>query len=149
MLAPRFDILYAADFQWWEHYETQWSQCEGVMRYTCNSRAANRFGAVHVPIVVKEGLSDDGLSSGNNSGHQAVSLAYLLGASEIYLIGFDMMSDESGLKHFFGDHIGGGLDNPTDDRFRRWRASMNEMIRLIRMQGVVVKNLTQDSALSI
>lgn len=149
MLAPWFDILYAADFQWWEHYEPQWSEHIEAMRYTCNNRAAKKFGAVFVPIVVKEGLSDDGLSSGNNSGHQAVSLAYLLGAAEINLLGFDMMADESGRKHFFGNHAGGTLDNPTEDRFRKWRRSMNEMVRLMREKGVVVRNLTQDSALSI
>ena len=50
--------------------------------------------------------------SGSNSGYQAINLAYLLGATRIILLGFDM-SNHSGLSHFFGDHpdeFAGGSD---------------------------------------
>jgi hypothetical protein len=149
LLAPQVDIIYGADFQWWEHYEFQWAELQGVMRYTCNHRAAKRFGAVYMPLTSKDGLSEDGLSSGNNSGHQAVSLAYWLGAAHIDMLGFDMMADETGKRHFFGDHTGQNLDNPSEDRFRRWRQSMTQLIKEIRAKGVTVRNLTQDSALNV
>lgn len=40
---------------------------------------------------------------GDNSGYQAVNLAYLMGAERIILIGFDMMMFGK-QRHWFGDH---------------------------------------------
>jgi hypothetical protein len=40
---------------------------------------------------------------GSNSGYQAVNLAYLLGATRIILLGFDMMMTGSS-RHWFGAH---------------------------------------------
>lgn len=46
-----------------------------------------------------DGLGEDCLHYGGNSGYQAVNLAYLLGAKTILLLGFDMFGE-----HYFGKH---------------------------------------------
>ena len=46
-----------------------------------------------------DGLGENCLHYGGNSGYQAVNLAYLLGAKTILLLGFDMFGE-----HYFGKH---------------------------------------------
>jgi len=53
--------------------------------------------------------------SGGNSGYQAINLAYLLGATRIILIGFDMRWT-GGKAHWFGNHPE-GLTNQEPDRY--------------------------------
>jgi len=53
----------------------------------------------------KPGLSREQgvIHRGQNSGYQAINLAYLLGAERIILLGFDMMMYKD-QRHWFGDH---------------------------------------------
>ena len=54
--------------------------------------------------IDKPGLSNEQgvLHHGKNSGYQAIGMAYLMGADQIFLLGYDMTC--SGPTHFFGDH---------------------------------------------
>ena len=61
-------------------------------------------------ITMLQSIEEAGLSRkqgvihrGDNSGYQAVNLAYLLGAERIILLGFDMMMTGK-QRHWFGDH---------------------------------------------
>ena len=51
------------------------------------------------------GLSTDPglIHGGSNSGYQAVGLAFHLGATDIWLLGYDMQLTDN-RAHFFGDH---------------------------------------------
>lgn len=66
------------------------------------------------PAVNRQGLSEsfeDGIGAGTNSGFGALNLALILGASEIYLIGFD----------FYGDrwHAGYPEQGQADNAYHR------------------------------
>lgn len=58
-------------------------------------------------VTGKYGLSREQgtVHTGHNSGFAAINLAYLLGATRIILIGYDMML-HGGKRHWFGDHPG-------------------------------------------
>ena len=103
-LAPWADHLYACDYAWWQHHYAAvctdfagklWSQ-------SCEADAA--FERVQlVQGAHQPGLGEERIHFGSNSGYQAVNLAYLLGATDIYLLGYDMQV-RAGRRHFFGDH---------------------------------------------
>ncbi len=66
-----------------------------------------QWGIVGLTSVEAPGLSRKMpvVHRGDNSGYQAVNLAYLLGAERIILLGFDQMVTGK-QRHWFGDHPG-------------------------------------------
>ncbi len=51
------------------------------------------------------------IHQGNNSGYQAINLAYHFGAKRIILLGYDMTGQGN---HWFGKHEGPGLSRNTN-----------------------------------
>lgn len=89
-LAPFADIHYSCDAMWWRTY---WGRFEGF--------AGRRMGLAHadLPAGVEPrqhrnapGLGLDLIHTGNNSGYQAINVAFLEGATTIVLLGYDMQS---------------------------------------------------------
>ena len=64
-----------------------------------------QWGITKLISLEKPGLSREQgtIHRGDNSGYQAINLAYLLGAERIILLGFDMMMHGT-QRHWFGDH---------------------------------------------
>jgi hypothetical protein len=116
------------------------------MRFSLNEEAVAEFGCIFCPTETPKGLGFAGLSSGNNSGHQAVNLAFLLGAKRILLLGFDMGA--KGQHHFFGNHSGRELTNPTQNLYKKWKANLDEMIVLLETKGVEVINYSRKTTLN-
>ena len=58
-----------------------------------------KYDLIRIDSKNGDGLGENCLHYGGNSGYQAVNLAYLLGAKTIILLGFDMFGT-----HYFGDH---------------------------------------------
>ena len=112
-LLPNCAHLYACDFRWWGHY------CADIIRDydgTCWTQDVAweekgkkvdpaQWGIKELISLDKPGLSTEQgvIHRGGNSGYQALNLAYLLGATRILLLGFDM-SMEGKKRHWFGDH---------------------------------------------
>ena len=89
-LAPFADIHYSCDAMWWRTY---WSRFEWF--------AGRRMGLAHpeLPAGVEPlqhrndpGLGLDLIHTGNNSGYQAINVAFLEGATTIVMLGYDMQS---------------------------------------------------------
>lgn len=108
-LAPWADVLYACDERWWEAKAPEfggecWSSTDDNPDGTNHKDDAlvDRFRLNLVRGKPGIGYSTDPrhIHYGDNSGHQAVNLAILFGATRILLLGFDM----KGKAHFFGDH---------------------------------------------
>jgi hypothetical protein len=142
-IAPWADVLYAADFQWWHEHE-----------------AARSFAGTKVTLSVACGYDEvlllktgdawgvsekrDTLNTCRNSGHQAMNLAYLYGATRLVLCGFDMRV-VAGQEHWFGNHPV-GLGSPVP-HLRDFATRMNRAIRDWDRLGVEVINTTPYSAL--
>lgn len=135
----RLDILYACDEAWWNHYD-------GVpgfagIKATQAERPARRFGLRWLKLEGQKGLNKKPghISSGGNSGHQALNLAYHTGASRILLLGYDM-----GGKHWFHDRP--GIFNKNSP-FSAWVKDFEFIARDLEAQGVEVINCSLNSAL--
>lgn len=101
-LAPWADVLYSADIEWWQ--KMKGAKDFAGERWSCAPNCWKMFGVY--PIAYNSGLwsEEQGtIAGGGNSGWQAMNLAYLQGATEILLLGFDY-GHEGGLKkHWFDD----------------------------------------------
>ena len=64
-----------------------------------------RYGINRIRGEQLDGLGRDCIHFGGNSGYQAINLAYLMGASTVTLLGYDM-GNTNGLSHWHGDHPG-------------------------------------------
>jgi len=147
-LFPKADVLYAGDSKWWRAYEHLWQNFKGV-KFSISKEISNDIGCVFCPRERQTGLGLVGLSTANNSGHQAVNLAFLLGAKSIWLLGFDMYAQSSQKNHFFGNHKGKDLTNPHKQIYTQWLRHFEEMVKMIEQRNVEVINYTRDTALNV
>lgn len=116
--------------------------CRGEL-WTLSQTAKTRHGINWIKSQTGEGLSDELIYTGGNSGYQALSLAVLFGASKIMLLGYDMQKT-GGRSHWHGDHPR-GMGNGGN--FEGWVKRFDRLSPLIRAKGVEVINATRQTAL--
>lgn len=122
LLAPWADLVYFADFDWWEWHTAGIAKPKlGLSKEEVAERFAKFAGQkvsifgtgmritdpkVHMLRVAEHrGLSRNPqrLVTGGNSGYQAINLAVLAGAAQILLLGYNM-SYPGGSTHWHGGH---------------------------------------------
>ena len=135
-LAPDADLLFSHDGKWWHWHKPAFSGLRvcGQGSVTLPDILVLRPG--HSGVVLED---DPGHLAGTSSGHQAINLAYLLGAARIVLLGYDMHGG-----HFFGDHPA-MLATPA--RFGDWILEMGRMAVALADRGIEVVNCSPGSAL--
>lgn len=120
--APFANVLYACDLKWWNWHEG----APGFRgeKWTQDITAANKYDLNYIASKSGKGLSIDPklIHTGQNSGFQAINLAYHFGAKDIYLLGFDMQVSEHGAAHWFGNHPDEIISNYTP-----WLKHFNEI----------------------
>lgn len=115
LLAPWADVLYAADWKWWNFYHREieagrWTAFDGLKFGI--EQLQPEYPPIDWPgidVLHNTGstgleLDPSGLKIGNNSGHQSVNLAVHFGAKRIVVIGFDCWTGPNGQQNWFGDH---------------------------------------------
>lgn len=144
-LLPTADVLYASDQSWWElHLRNVTSQFQGEC-WTASRLIAHRTGIHFIKVRDTPGLSVEPgtVSSGANSGYQAVGLAVLFGAREILLVGYDMQHTY-GMKHWHGNHPAPlAQEVPVEG----WRRRFGPLATDLQAAGVRVINCTRETAL--
>ena len=137
-LAPWADILYACDSTWWQRYNPEGFKGKKYS-ITCSGYGCMKLEYAHLP-----GLGKDKIHSANNSGYQALNLAYLLGAKEIILLGYDMQAT-NGKKHFHDDY-----PEPMSNAkcLDKWAQHFPAIARDLKSEGVRVINCTRKTALT-
>lgn len=147
-IAPWADYLYGCDAHWWDWHKEDVKDFHGV-RFTLNEAWDNYRDLINLlKINVVQSMAGDGLTKSNvifqgaNSGHQAINLAYLLGARKIILIGYDMQESPEGVGHWFGEHPD-GVRSP----YNEWIPGYNKLANDCRERGVDVVNCTISTAL--
>lgn len=143
-------MLYACDGHWWKrHFGVP--AFNGIKICQDGNEGVRWRGLckVDVPegkstkiLIDKPGVLGGG---GPNSGFQAINLAIQFGAKRILLVGFDMHA-AAGL-HWHGPH-GGGLNNPSDGTFVKWRGILDGAAGFIRSMDIDVVNASPGSALN-
>jgi len=123
-LYPQADILWASDIDWWDYNWTSWKPFQG-RKITKKSDVQRRYGLEGFDSLNRCGLNDKCIYMNGNSGGAAISLAHLLGADEIILLGFDM-SVKNGL-HWHGKHE--KTMNPNEGRIGNWVNCFNKIAK--------------------
>lgn len=144
---PSADILFAPDRSWWKLHvaSIRASRFSGEL-LTVHEKAAQRYGLRHVKHKHGLGLhsAPDTINCGGNSGYMAICLAYLAGARQVILVGYDMAKAPDGKTHWFGNHpapLSNSSPYPTFvKRFQPLAADL-------RKAGVSVTNCSARSAL--
>lgn len=90
----------------------------------------------------RKGLRTDGkITFGSNSGHQAIHLAYNLGAARILLLGYDF----GGGGHWFGEHP---PDLNCGHDYGLWLSEIEHLAHGLARQGVQVINCSRSTAIT-
>ena len=144
---PDAEYLYACDQKWWEHHLPQVDRVFGGKRYKQYRDPpekvwAEKHGITAIHGESKPGLGRDRLHFGHNSGYQAINLAYLMGATKIVLLGYDMQWT-GGKKHWFGDHPTGFANGNFEEYVKHFTALAEDL----KAEGVEVINCSRETAL--
>ncbi len=143
---PCADLLYASDGAWWNAHKG--APGFAGLKVSQDAAAAQNWGVKRVPMEDGAGLSLDPLRiyGGGNGGYQAVNLAVLLGARQILLLGYDLVTSPTGRLHSYPNHAG-DLANPDSDCFLRWRKSFETMVPDLERAAIDIVNCSPSSAL--
>jgi hypothetical protein len=143
--APWADVLYACDVTWWEHYHAEVGKIFKGELWSQDRKARDKFGIRWIESAPKAGLGKAPalIHQGQNSGYQAINLAYQAGAKRMFLLGFDMKGS-----HWHGEHPL-PLTNPKPYLFDSYRSNFVQMANDLRTAGIEVINCTPDSALTV
>jgi hypothetical protein len=145
-IAPWADVCYAADYAFWKTYLNLGLRdvFHGEL-WTVTALAAREFGINCIAKVPIDGYSPikNTITTGGNSGYQAIHLAAYWGARRIILLGYDMQRT-GGKEHHYGRHAG-GLRNGRNFRF--WIRRMVPLLRDLKAMGVEVLNASRVTAI--
>lgn len=138
-LCPWADVLFFNDNQWFDDHRLLIDGWHGTVAST--SRHAHQTTPERVTLI---DLPEQPMGRGRSSGHTAVSVAALLGASTILLLGYDM-------RHVYGrSHWHRLYSHPfgstiySEDFLPAWEGWRHAA----EARGVDVINCTPDSALT-
>lgn len=143
-LAPWADAFHACDLRVWQWHRQHLLTYQGL-RFSLDA-AASEFGATVLRNGGVWGLSADptALSTGRNSGYQAINLSVLLGASRVILVGYDMQRGPDGEKHWHGEH-----PNRTEPPYASCIAAFKTLVEPLKAAGVDVVNCSRLTALEM
>lgn len=137
-LAPWADVLYACDEEWWDYYKPEFVG----EKWTINDKAANKYSLNLIGHDTSAKFcTSEIIATGNNSGFQAINLAYLHGFKRILLLGYDFCFSGN---HWHGRHPH-RLDKTPD--MRRWIKHMSDAAPLMKEAGLEVINCSRNSAI--
>lgn len=151
---PTLDILYAADTKWWEvHYDNIVKTSTPKLKMGANANKLDVF-AKGKGIYAIKGESQYSLSYdphklhwGGNSGFQIFNIAFLLGATKFFMLGYDM-GRVNNKGHWFGEHPT-SLRTTKPEAFGRWaRAYSNPKdVQHFKENGLKVYNCSLVSSI--
>lgn len=142
-LAPWADVLYACDQPWWKHYIDEVRQTFKGELWTLCAESQRQFGIRRIESQRNTGLNfrKGVINQGDNSGYQAIGLAYQAGAKKINLFGYDMKGG-----HWHPPHPG---SMNKVNQYPSWIGWFNKLAVDLRSVGVKVTNYTPNSALRV
>lgn len=149
-LAPWADVLYFADFQWWG-----WNKDRADYQAFAGQKVSIQPSNDHIDepgvhflhnghmhgLGRDVALSEeaDVLVPGGTGGYQSMGLAYLAGAAEIILMGFDMTPGNWHRQH---------KAKAPDSNYSVFIDHMNKIAPALAARGVRVLNATRRTALT-
>jgi hypothetical protein len=144
-LAPWADVLYACDDRWWDHHIGKLRGRFAGQLWTQARTSAERYGLNWICGESKDGLCKQPhrIHFGQNSGYQAINLAYHWEAKRLVLLGFDCKQTDK--THWFGAHPK-GLEQKHP--YQSWIRNFARLAADLKREGIEVINCSMDSALT-
>lgn len=140
--APWADVIYGSDLKWWRHYMPQVAALPGRKVSLQIGQAISGVDCLWPSSHVFDERPSY-LSTGGNSGYAALCLAAKLGATRIFLYGYDMgMRSGRMRRHEYPANLN------SRPRFAHWIPRFNQLAPYLKCRGVSVVNCTPGSALS-
>lgn len=157
---PDLAVLWATNLNWWDHYWSAQLAAYPAEKWTVSQDAARRYGLNWIAERNAPGLSADPtvIHHGHGSGFSMLNLAYLMGASRIVLIGYDLKyaADYDGRgrqvgsspRHYFGEYPQPLRHWPSQSVKDGVHVELVDLYRSVAKQGVVeILNCTPGSAI--
>jgi hypothetical protein len=141
---PNADVLYAADPEFWDTYDTKRFRGE---RFTADKDSAKKYGLQRVRAKAHPGIEFDattGIVNGLHSGQQAMNLAVHLGAAELVLVGYDFGASPTRNWHepYPTAHMNRVHNYPL------WHKDMLIAAEFLRLRAIDVANCSNRSTLT-
>ena len=141
---PFAQILYFSDYRFYYWHKDDIDQFKGA-KFTASPKVKDNS------ITVLERTGKTGLDirigrikDGGSSGYGAINLAYHLGATEIILLGYDMVSNN---KSNF--HSGYKIKNVKEDTFKKFLEPYTELASILTTLNIKVYNTNLNSGLEV
>ena len=156
-LMPWADVHYFCDARWWQqqHARERYAHSGEAFRHVAASDRWVTIAKVcesHQMVRVLKntgqlGLEEDpaGLRTGNNSGFQAINLAYHYGVKRIVLLGYDMHV-QGKVSHWHDEERSANFQSHCE---RHFLPCFQSLVRPLAEAGVEVINATPGSALTL
>lgn len=140
-LALWADVLYACDYPWWKQYITEVRASFKGELWTQDDTAQRAYSIRYIQSRRGRGLNADPgvINQGENSGYQAIGLAYQAGGKKILLFGFDMHGGHWHKPH--PEHLN------KAGTFNTWLTYFPELARDLTTEKIEVINYTPGSAI--
>jgi hypothetical protein len=134
------------DIDWFRFWKDSLAKYKGTVFTNVPSLSKSVVPWLWTTIRPSSGLYADYIAWNSSTGAAAISLAVLLGAKKIYLLGFDMKLDKDGKNNWHVNNI----NKPNPEVFPKFISGMNFVKRdLTKFDGVEVFNVTDDSDLNV
>jgi hypothetical protein len=153
-IVPDLEVMYAVNGAFWDYYYDEASK-HPCQKWTTNKDAAEKYNLNWIDEKWGEGLCPvpNLIHHGHGSGYSLLGVAHKLGATELYLIGYDMKYPKDydgyqqitgGDRHYFGEYPASMQHWPK----RPW-VDLLPLYKSINDQGLVkVVSCTPGSALN-
>lgn len=142
-LAPWADVLFAADYTWWDrHHGVPWFLHRKVGCYPFGQRYPEVQRLTPSGVTGLE-MDPTKIRTGKNSGYGAINYAVHCGATEILLLGYDM-GPTGGRHHWHAPHTEGDPHPSYDACLPRF----DTLVEPLRNLGISVYNCSRSTRLT-
>lgn len=160
-ITPDLAVLYASNEGWWAQYWCNRLKDYPAQKWTTSREAARKFQINWIAERDAYGLSNNParVHHGHGSGYTMLNLAYLMGASRVVLLGYDLKyaSDYRGEeknigsspRHYFGEYPSALLHWPKVSVTAGVHTGLLKYYERVAEQGSIeIVNCTPNSALT-
>lgn len=147
-LFPEAYLAHHTDWCWWEWNKDQFHLFKG--KYCSTTGIGANRNDYPKPFIWLKKEGDSGFSGnfpmirGNNAGYQLMNIAFILGASQIILLGYDLKHGKNNETQWHKEHL---RDTATNLWTERMLPEFNAIARPLAKKGIKVYNANLDSAI--
>lgn len=140
-------ICVFGDIKWFKHHQEALEKFNGVVFTSCPQLQRTRIPWIWTLMRKSIGFHENALGWSGNTGANAINLALILGAKNIYLLGFDMHLSEDGKSNWHDNN----LDKPRDSIYLTFLKQMKNLDKYLETRFPFQKiiNVTNDSSLNV